>query len=145
MSTSNMINVYDYVNRAVLRDYPTAYVSGAFEPVVPRFPSVCIRQIGWYSREGNVTFSGEQGVWYSTFEVQVQTALENSEPTYAHEIMDCVITAFKQIYYINTAVNLLEDGDRGIYRLTATFRRIIGSAETISDSPYMSESNTTEP
>lgn len=135
MSGYTRTTVYDYVNRTVLAEYPDAYVSGVFEPVPPGFPSVCIREIGRFSAERNVTFSGEQGVRHSTFEVQVQTSSENSSLEDANEIMDFVIATFQKLYYINTAVNILENGDRGIYRLTATFRRMIGVGETIPEVP----------
>ena len=133
MSVYTRVNVYDYANRAILTQFPDAYVSGVFEPVPEGFPSVCIREIGRYTAERNVTFSGQQGVRYSTFEVQVQTASENSSLEEANEIMDCVIATFQELFYINTAVNLLENGDRGIYRLTATFRRVIGSADEMPE------------
>lgn len=131
MSDYSRANVYDFVNRSVLAEFTNAYVTGVFEPVPQAFPCVCIREISRFSSDRHVTFSGEQGVRYSTFEVQVQTASENSSLEDANEIMDFVIATFEKLFYINTAVNLLENGDRGIYRLTATFRRIIGEAEVM--------------
>lgn len=133
MSAVTRANVYDYVNRAVLDKYPDAYVSGRYEPVPAGFPSVCIREISNPRREQNVTFSGEQGVRHSTFEVQVQTNSENSSLEEAEEIMDDVILAFQKLFYINTATNVLEDGERGIFRLVGTFRRIIGSADQMPE------------
>lgn len=129
MSEYTRVNVYDYVCNSVLGEYADAYVSGVYEPVPSGFPSVCIRQIGRFTNEPNVTFSGVQGVRTSTFEAQVQTSKENSSMEEAEEIMDVVIRSFQELFYINTAVNPIENGDRGIYRLTATFRRVIGSAD----------------
>lgn len=129
MSQVSRVNVYDYVNRAVLRAFPNAYVSGKWEPVPQGFPSVCIRQIGSFRVERNVSFTGEQGVRSSTFEVQIQTNAENSSLEDAEAITECVTEAFQTLFYINTAVNVVENGDRGIYRMVATFRRIIGKAD----------------
>ena len=124
-------NVYDFVHSAVEAQFPDAYISGVYEPVPQSFPSVYIREISRFSSERNVTFSGEQGVKSNTFEVQVQTAAENSSLEEAYEMMDFVIGTFQSLFYINTAVNTLENGDRGLYRLTATFRKINGIADTM--------------
>lgn len=123
-------DVYDYVYEDVIAAFPTSYISGVYEPLPPSFPAVFIREIGRRTVEANVTFSGSQGVKDSTFEVQIQSNDPNAAKTEAYEIMQVVEQSFEKLFYIQTAMNPIE-GDT--YRLVATFRRVIGSADEMPE------------
>lgn len=129
MSVFTRNGVYDYVYTKVIASYPTAYLSSKYEPIAPNFPAVFIREIGNFSNPSNVTFGGTQGVKTSTFEVQIQSNDSNTPVSQAYGILDVVDNAFAELNYIKQSVNVLDDGIRGAYRLAATYRRVIGSAD----------------
>ncbi len=133
MSTYKRNNVYDYVYHDVIDVYEDAYISGVYEPVPKSFPAVFIREIGRSTQESSVTFSGEQGVKISTYEVQVQTNAENSSMSDAYSIMETVEKSFQKLFYIQTAMNKIDDGTYGTYRLVGTFRRVVGNADQIPE------------
>ena len=123
--------IYDYVHNWVKNAYPDAYISGMYEPVVPSFPAVFIREIGNFSNTEAVTFSGVQGVWTSTFEVQIQSNKTDTPLSEVYGILDAVKQAFFSIFYILTAVNNIETANSENFRLIATFRKVNGEADEI--------------
>ena len=129
MSVFTRNGVYDYVYTKVKTSYQNAYLSSKYEPVVPSFPAVFVREIGNFSNPSNVTFGGTQGVKTSTFEVQIQSNNPNTPVSEAYGILDVVDNAFTELNYIKQGVNVLVDGNRGAYRIAATYRRVIGSAD----------------
>ncbi len=133
MITHNQI--YNNVCTKVLAVFPDAYCAGKFEPVPASFPAVFIREIGSFSNPGNVTFGGSQGVRTSTFEVQIQSNKTENPMEEANAILDVVNSAMFDMYFVLSATNILEEGENGIYRLQATYRRVIGSSDTIADIP----------
>lgn len=133
MITHNQI--YNNVCTKVLESYPTAYCAGKFEPVPSSFPAVFIRQIGNFSNPQNVTFSGVQGVNTTTYEVQIQSNRTDNPMEEANAILDVINIAMFNMFFILSTTNVLEEGENGIYRLKATYRRVIGSSDTIADVP----------
>ena len=129
MSTYTKNGVYDYVYNKVITGYPSAYLSSKYEPVVPNFPAVFIREIGNFSNPSNVTLGSTQGVWTSTFEVQIQSNDANTPITEAYGILAIVDDAFTKLAYIKQGVNVLDDEAKGTFRLVATYRRVIGAAD----------------
>ena len=121
--------VFDYIYNKVIAQYPDAYITSVYEPIVPTFPCVFVREIGNFSNPQNVTFSGSQDVWTSTFEVQIQSNKIDTPMTEAYGIFEVVKTAFTELYYILQSVNILEEGDNGIFRMVASFRKINGIAD----------------
>lgn len=131
MSIFTKNGVFDYVYTKVIAEYPNAYISSKYEPVVPNFPAVFVREIGNFSNPSNVTFSGSQDVWTSTFEVQIQSNDANTPVSESYGILAVVDSAFTDLTYIKQGVNVIDDGSRGTYRLTATYRRITGIADSM--------------
>lgn len=125
--------VYDYVYNKIIEAYPDAYISGMYEPVVPSFPAVFIREIGNFSNAETVTFSGVQGVWTSTFEVQIQSAKKDAPLSEVYDILNVIKEAFFSIYYILTATNNIGTANDENYRLIATFRKVNGSADVMPE------------
>lgn len=121
--------VYNYVYDKVIEAFPNAYISGMYEPVVPSFPAVFIREIGNYSNNENVSFSGSQGVWTSTFEVQIQSNKADAPMSEVYEIFNVVKEAFSSIFYIHINTNNIGTYDNEKYRIVASFRRVIGKAD----------------
>ena len=126
--------VYSYVHDKIKQSYPDAYISGMYEPVVPSFPAVFIRETGKFSNTEAVTLSGVQGVWTSTFEVQIQSNKADTPLTEVYGILEVVQTAFSSIYYLLTAVNNVGTADADTFRLVATFRKVNGEADEIPSS-----------
>ena len=122
-------SVYNYVYSKVIAQYPDAYIASVYEPIVPRFPCVFIREVGNASNPPNVTLSGAQNVWVSTFEVQVQSNKTDMPMSEAYGIYEVVKSAFTSLFYVLQSVNVLEEGDNGIFRLVAQFRKINGIAD----------------
>ena len=131
MSIFTKNGVFDYVYTKVIAEYPNAYISSKYEPVVPNFPAVVVREIGNFSNPSNVTFSGSQDVWTSTFEVQIQSNDANTPVSESYGILAVVDSAFTDLTYIKQGVNVIDEGSRGTYRLTATYRRITGIADSM--------------
>ena len=129
MSVFTRNGVFDYVYNKVIAAYPSAYLSSKYEPLVPSFPAVFVREIGNFSNPANVTFGGTQDVHTSTFEVQIQSNDANAPVSEAYGILAVVDNAFTELTYVKQGVNLLDDGTRGAFRLVATYRRVIGAAD----------------
>ena len=121
--------IYTYIESKVLEAYPNVYVSSVYEPVVPHFPVVFVRELSNQHNQANVTMSGVQGVRTSTYEVQVQSNDRTAPMSEAYAIFDVVTSAFVELYYILDNTNVLEDGSDGLFRLRASFRKVIGSAD----------------
>jgi len=121
--------IYNYVYNKVIASYPSAYISSKFEPVPPQYPSVFVRGIGKYADERCMTFGGSQGVNHYTFEVQVQSNKSSGAAQEAWSVLNKVHEAFKELAFRVSNENILEDGDAGVYRIVATYRRVIGDAD----------------
>ena len=129
MSTFTRNGVFNYVYNKVIVGFPNAYISSKYEPVVPSFPAVFIREISNFSNPSNVTFAGIQDVWSSTFEVQIQSNSANTPVSEAYGILEVVDRAFMNLCYVKSGVNVIDNGTNGTFRLTATYRRITGAAD----------------
>ena len=129
MSTYTRNRVYTYVYNKVISSYPSAYISSKFEPVVANFPAVFIREIGNFSNPANVTLAGTQDVWTSTFEVQIQSNNPDTSASEAYSILSVVDSAFSELFYVKQAVNTIDNGITGAFRLVATYRRVTGIAD----------------
>jgi hypothetical protein len=129
MSVYTKNSIYDFVCNQILSEYPDAYISSVYEPVVPSFPAVFIREIGLVHNPGNVTFGGAQGVRTSTFEVQIQSNRKDTAASEVYDILNIVTAAFVKIFFVLENTNLIEDDDSGLYRLRASYRKVIGAAD----------------
>ena len=123
--------IYSTAYDAIIAQYPSAFISAKFEPVPAGFPAVFIREISNFSTSQNMTFSGAQGVKDSTFEVQIISNKTSSPMSEAYGILDVVQVSFGSMYYRTDAVNVIDDGENGIYRLRVVFRRVLGAADTL--------------
>lgn len=123
--------VYSYVHDKVIAAFPNAYVSGMYEPVVPSFPAVFIREIGNFSNQENVTFSGSQDVCTSTYEVQIQSNKADTPMTEVYEIFSVVKEAFYSLFYLHISTNNIGTLDDKNYRIVASFRKVIGEADSM--------------
>ena len=131
MSAYTRNGVYSYVRNKVITAHSGAYVSSVYEPVVPSFPAVFIREIGNFSNPTNVSFAGSQDVWTSTFEVQIQSNDADTPMTQAYGILATVDAAFTKLFYVKQGVNVVDDSVRGTFRLVATYRKVTGVADNL--------------
>ena len=81
-----------------------------------------------------MTFTGVQGVRTSTFEVQTVSGHTNGSMSEAYALLETVRQAFFALHYNETNVLIIEDGQDGNYRLRASYRRVIGDADTLPSS-----------
>lgn len=122
--------VYNFIHDAVATEYPSMYIAGAYEPVPPSMPAVFISEVGDFRNRENMTFSGAQGVRTSTIEVQIVSGRMNGSLSEAYAILETVRSACFRLFYNETNVIILENGDNGTnYRLRASYRRVIGDAD----------------
>ena len=126
--------VYNYVHNAVETAHPTAYIASIYEPVPEHLPSVFLREISDLRNKANMTFTGVQGVRTSTFEVQTVSGHTNGSMSEAYALLETVRQAFFALHYNETNVLIIEDGQDGNYRLRASYRRVIGDADTLPSS-----------
>jgi len=122
MMTRN--EIFTNVRAAVLAVYPSAYITAAYEPVLPRFPAVFVREIGSVRTQRYITLAFDDEQRRSTFEVQIFVNKADGGMTYAYEIAEVVEGAFNDMYFIEDMKqpvdNLIDDG---VYRLTMRFHR----------------------
>ena len=124
--------VYNYIHDAVAAVYPDMYIAGAYEPVPPSMPAVFIREIGEFRNAENMTFAGAQGVRTSTVEVQIVSGRVNGSLSETYTILETVRSACFALFYNETNVVSVENGTEGTnYRIKATYRRVIGSADAL--------------
>lgn len=124
--------VYNFIHDAVAAEYPDMYIAGAYEPVPPSMPAVFIREIGDFRNADNMTFTGVQGVRTSTVEVQIVSGRINGSLSEAYAILETVRSACFSLFYNETNVVNVEDGTEGTnYRIRASYRRVIGDADTL--------------
>lgn len=124
--------VYNYIHDAVAVAHSGIYIAGAYEPVPSSLPAVFIREAGDYRNKENMTFSGSQGVRTSQIEVQIVSGRINGSLSEAYSILETVRAACFAIHYNETNVVTMEDGTNGTnYRLRASYRRVIGDADTL--------------
>ena len=123
--------VYNYIDNAVTTAMPNVYVTGVYEPLMAQMPAVILRETDDFRNPENMTFTGVQGVRTSTFEAQIVSSRVNGSLSEAYAILEIVKSAFFTLLYNETSVAIVEDGSTGRYRLRATYRRVIGDADTI--------------
>ena len=123
--------VYNYIDNAVTTAMPNVYVTGVYEPLMAQMPAVILRETDDFRNPENMTFTGVQGVRTSTFEAQIVSSRVNGSLSEAYAILEIVKSAFFALLYNETSVAIVEDGSTGRYRLRATYRRVIGDADTL--------------
>lgn len=123
--------VYNYIDNAVTTVMPNVYVTGVYEPLMAQMPAVILRETDDFRNPENMTFTGVQGVRTSTFEAQIVSSRVNGSLSEAYAILEIVKSAFFTLLYNETSVAIVEDGSTGRYRLRATYRRVIGDADTL--------------
>jgi len=123
--------VYNYIHDAVKAGNPDVYITSVYEPVPAQMPAVILREIGDFRNRENMSMTGVQGIRTSTFEAQVVSGKTNGSLSEAYEILELVKQAFFTLLYNETNVVIVEDGGTGRYRLRASYRRVIGDADTL--------------
>lgn len=123
--------VYNYIDNAVTTAMPNVYVTGVYEPLMAQMHAVILRETDDFRNPENMTFTGVQGVRTSTFEAQIVSSRVNGSLSEAYAILEIVKSAFFTLLYNETSVAIVEDGSTGRYRLRATYRRVIGDADTL--------------
>lgn len=126
--------VYNYIHDAIKTAMSTVYVTSVYEPLMAQSPAVILRETDDSRNKENMTFTGVQGVRTSVFEAQIVSSRTNGSLSEAYDILEIVRQAFFALMYNETNVTIVEDGSTGRYRLRATYRRVIGDADTLPTS-----------
>lgn len=122
--------IFTEIRSAVLVEYPTVYCTQTYAPVPPRFPTVFAREIGRLTPPETATMSNAQGIYESSWEVQVLCNKPLGSKEQAYAIMDLVKSAMRRLYFVEYFQAPVDENNNE-YTLAARFRRIIGSGESI--------------
>lgn len=126
--------IYDRLESRLEREFPHIYVSSVYEPVPASFPAVFVRETGMFSNDRNISISGLQNVWTSTFEIQIQSNLENGASQEVFDILDIVHDEMITLYYVLINRIIVDNGaTSGIFRMATTYRRITGAADEMPE------------
>lgn len=126
--------VYDRIEDRLEEEYPDIYVSSAYEPVPASFPAAFVRETGYFSNDRNISMSGLQNVWTSTFEVQIQSNLADGAAQEVFDIWETVHEEFVGLFYVLVNKLIVDNGaTSGIFRMVATYRRITGAADEMPE------------
>ena len=135
-----MIDVWNRVitNIEIAGGSSIAKVTNTTDYTPSKFPTVAVEQIDNADAARDLENS-ENGV-YSVIQTQV---FSNKSLTAARSTMEIVCDAMRQMGYVRTfgPQPLLNMSDTKIYRLTARFRRFVGSISDIPKFPTTTESN----
>ena len=122
--------VYNYIYEQVNTTSRPVYITGRIEPIPPSFPAIYLVQLSTedYAPALNLlsTDSARRVVW----EAQIFTNKTTGAVDEAHEIMEDVSAAFKNIGFQLTYCYPVENADPSIYRLVMRVERLVCGGDT---------------
>lgn len=117
--------IYDRIARAVLEQFPSAYVSNESEITPPMFPAVSIKQTVTSEMSYGRDSSMEENYDVLTWVAQVYSnSVENGKEE-AKAIMSIVDAGFRELGFRATSTQALENAaDPSIYRMFGRYSAI---------------------
>ena len=113
----------------MLNTISTANVTQTYSATPSKFPTVFAREIGHFTPAQTQTFTNQQDVYETTWEVQIFSNLTSGAKEQAYKLMAAVKTALRGLYFIEVSENPIDTANEKYYTLVARFRRVIGSGE----------------
>lgn len=123
--------IYTKIRAAARAEVGTTNCTQTYEGKPSKFPTVFAREIGRLTPPSTVTISNAQDIYETTWEVQIFSNLKTGAKEQAYGLMDAVKSALRELYFVETMENPIENGNNTYYTLVARFRRIIGSGESM--------------
>jgi len=123
--------IYTKIRTAVLAVVSTANVTQTYAGTPSKFPTVFAREIGRFTPNGTPTLSNAQDIYETTWEVQVFSNLKTGAKEQAYSLLTAVKTAMRELYFVESMENPIDNSNNTYYTLVARFRRIIGSGESM--------------
>lgn len=123
--------IFTRVRNAVQAVVSTTFATQTYVPTPTKFPTVFAREIGRLTPPEAATMSNAQDIYETTWEVQIFSNLKTGAKEQAYSLMDAVKSALRELYFVETMENPIENGNNTYYTLVARFRRIIGSGESM--------------
>lgn len=125
--------IYTKVKDAVVAVNPKTFCSSVFTETPQSFPAAFIRPITSSERREFIELDFSDAHREVTFEAQIFSTKSSGASVEAHEILDAVKTAFKQMYFIVEMEQPIDNSDKTIYRIAARFRRVIGGGDKLNE------------
>jgi len=123
--------IFTRIRASVLEEEPTANCTQTYAPVPSKFPTVFTREIGRFTPAQTASFANAQDIYETTWEVQIYSNLKTGAKEQAYALMGAAKSALRELYFVESMENPIENGSNTYYILVARFRRIIGSGESM--------------
>ena len=123
--------IYTRIRSAVLAEVATANCTQTYSDSPSKFPTVFVREVGRFTPPVAVSISNAQDIFETTWEVQIFSNLKTGAKEQAYKLLGAVKRAMRELYFVETMENPIENGATTYYVLVARFRRIIGSGENM--------------
>lgn len=121
--------IFTAIRNAVKAEFENANCVQTYSLTPSKFPTVFARELGHFTPQRTVTLSNAQDISERTWEVQVFSNLTGSSKEQAYEIMEIVKVVMRNLYFVETFEQPIDQQDKSIYCLVARFRRVIGGDE----------------
>lgn len=126
--------IFTAIRNAVKTEYADANCVQMYTPTPAKFPTVFAREIGHFTPQQAWTLTNAQDISERTWEVQVFSNLSTGSKEQAYEILDICKDVMRNLYFIETFEQPIDQQDKSIYCLVARFRRVIGGGEDMPTS-----------
>lgn len=126
--------IFTAIRNAVKAEYADANCVQMYTPTPAKFPTVFAREIGHFTPQQAWTLTNAQDISERTWEVQVFSNLSTGSKEQAYEILDICKDVMRNLYFIETFEQPIDQQDKSIYCLVARFRRVIGGGEDMPTS-----------
>ena len=125
--------IFTAIRNAVKAEYADANCVQMYTPTPAKFPTVFAREIGHFTPQQAWTLTNAQDISERTWEVQVFSNLSTGSKERAYEILDICKDVMRNLYFIETFEQPIDQQDKSIYCLVARFRRVIGGGEEMPE------------
>lgn len=125
--------IFTAIRNAVKAEYADANCVQMYTPTPAKFPTVFAREIGHFTPQQAWTLTNAQDISERTWEVQVFSNLSTGSKEKAYEILDICKDVMRNLYFIETFEQPIDQQDKSIYCLVARFRRVIGGGEEMPE------------
>lgn len=121
--------IFTRVRNAVVAEFSNANCVQTYSPTPPKFPTVFARELGHFTPQATATLSNAQDIYETTWEIQVFSNLETGAKEQAYAVLAVCKSVMREMYFVETFEQPIDQTDKSIYCLVARFRRVIGSGE----------------
>ncbi len=114
--------IYTFIKKAILKEYPSCNVSSVYSPTVAKFPYVSIVQTDSYEDSNLKDTSLEEKFTTMAFQIDVYSDDTSKAKSICKGIMSIVDSTLRRKNFRRTSLNPVpNENDATIYRLTGTY------------------------